>query len=121
MDSIQSVVDKVKLQYNVDLLKVVTAQGLNLRAVVPAALGLAAQTELVAHNLLGAQKMRVVQIILNDAIQALHVASTINEEQAKQLRTFVKEQLPWVLEGAIKAAKNPAIAKALNSIVLCCK
>lgn len=119
MDAIQKVMAQVQASTPVDLSKVVGPAGINLRAVVPVALTLAAQTEAFGHQLLGPQKMRVVQNILNEAIDGMHAGNSIDADQAKQLRQFVKDQLPWVLEGAIKALKNPQALKFVTNLCGC--
>ena len=120
MDTIDNAIKQVKASTPVDLSTVWSTERsmVNLKAIVPIALTLSAQTEAFADRLVGPQKLRVVQNVLLDAIDG----QIGDPEVQKQLKTFVKDQLPWVLEGAIKALKSDELSKAFATVAkVCCK
>ena len=119
MDAIQAVADRVRAATPIDLSAVCGPGGpINLRALVPLALTLSAQTEALGPHLVGPQKLRVVQTVLVQAIEAC-----VNDPSAqKELKSFIHDQLPWVLEGAIKAFKQKDIFAQLSGKLVksCC-
>lgn len=82
---------------------------------VPVALKIAEAVEQVGTGLQGPQKLRVVQLILLDAIGTLNLP----EEKAKNVRTFIHETLPWAITAAVHVSKVPHLLRPLKKICFC--
>lgn len=116
MDAIEVISQRVRAATPINLSTVCGPAGpVNLRALVPIALTLSAQVEALGPNLVGPQKLRVVQTILTQAVE------TCDAETQKELKSFIHDQLPWVLEGAIKVFKQKdALVQLSGKIPITC-